>query len=57
MGTTNKLLQRALWKLTHSSRQPEAAIVTYHHTVDENCLGLNRPRHYYQIVQEVLYQQ
>ena len=31
MGTTNinKLLQKALWKWIHSSRQPEAAIVTY----------------------------
>ena len=28
MGTTNKLLQTALWKWTHSSRQPEVAIVT-----------------------------
>jgi len=41
----------------HSSRQPEVAVVTYRHTVDENCLELNRPRHHYQIVQEVLYQQ
>ena len=30
------------------------AIVTYHHTVGENGLGLNRPGHYYQIIQEVL---
>jgi len=29
----------------------------YKNTVGENGLGLNRPRHYYQIVQEVLYQQ
>jgi len=29
----------------------------YRHTVGENILGLNQPRHYYQIVQEVLYQQ
>jgi len=57
MATTNKLLQTALWKQTHSSRQPEEAIVTYHHTVGENGLGLNQPWHYYQIVQEVLYQQ
>jgi len=57
MRTTNKLLQTALRKRTHSSRQPEAAIVIYHHTVDENGLGLNRPWHYYQIIQEVLYQQ
>jgi len=57
MGSTNKLLQRALRKRTHSSRQPEAAIVTHRHTVGENGLGLNRPRHHYQIVQEVLYQQ
>ena len=41
MGTTNKLLQTALWKRTHSSRQPEAAVVTYHHTVGENGLGLH----------------
>ena len=34
----------------------EVAIVTYRHTVGENGLRLNRPRHYYQIVQEVLYQ-
>ena len=57
MGTTNKLLQTALRKRTHSSRQPEAAVVTYRHTVGENGLGLNRPCHHYQIVQEVLYQQ
>jgi len=37
-----------------SSRQPKAAIVTYHHTMDENGLGLNRPCHHYQIIQEVL---
>ena len=48
MGTTNKLLQTALRKRTNSSRQPEAAIVTYRHTVGENGLGLNQPRHYYQ---------
>jgi len=52
MGTTNKLLQTALQKRMHSIRQPEVAVVTYHHTV-----GLNRPWHYYQIIQEVLYQQ
>jgi len=57
MGTTNKLLQTVLQKRTHSSRQPEAAIVIYHHTVGENGLGLNQPGHYYQIIQEVLYQQ
>jgi len=44
MGTTNKLLHTALRKWTHSSRQAEAAvIVTYHHIVGENGLGLNRP--------------
>jgi len=43
MGTTNKLLQTALGKGMHSSRQPEVAVVTYHHTVGENDLGLNRP--------------
>ena len=37
----------------HSGRQPEAAIVTYCHTVGENTLGLNRPHHHYQIIQEV----
>jgi len=47
MGTSNKLLQTALPKLTHNSRQPEAAVVTYRLTVGENGLGLNRPRHYY----------
>jgi len=57
VGTTNKLLQTALWKRTNSSRQPEEAVVTYCHTVGENGLGLNRPRHHYQIVQEVLHQQ
>jgi len=41
MGTTNKLLQTALQKWTHSSRQPEVAVVTYCHTVGENGLGLN----------------
>jgi len=40
MGTTNKLLQTALRKQTHSSRQPEAAIVTYLHTMGENGLAL-----------------
>jgi len=55
MRTTNKLLQTALRKRTHSYRQPGAAIVTYCHTVGENGLGLNRPLHYYQIIQEVLY--
>jgi len=57
MGTPNKLLQTALWKWMYSGGQPEAAVVTYCHTVGENGLGLNRPRHPYQIVQEVLYQQ
>jgi len=60
MGTTNKLLQTALQNRTDSSRQPEAtvnAIVTYRYTVGENGLGLNRPQHYYQIIQVVLYQQ
>jgi len=28
MGTTNKLLQTALWRRMHSSRQPEVAVVT-----------------------------
>jgi len=28
-----------------------------HHTVGEDGLGLNQPRHHYQIAQEVLYQQ
>jgi len=54
MGTSNKLLQTALRKRTHSSRQPEAAIVTHRHTMGENGLGLNQPWHYYQIIQEVL---
>jgi len=31
------------------------AVVTYRHTVGENGLGLNRPRHY-QIVEEMLHQ-
>ena len=31
MGTTNKLLQTALPKQLHSSRQPEVAVVTYRH--------------------------
>jgi len=56
-GTNNKLLQKALRKRTHNSRQPEVAIVTYRYTVEENGLGLNRSRHHYQIVQEALYQQ
>jgi len=50
MGTTNKLLQTALQKRMHSSRQPEAAVVTYRHTAGEN-------DHDYQIVPEVLFQQ
>jgi len=57
MGSTNKLLQKVLWKRTDSSRQYEDAVVTCHHTVGENGLGLNRPRHHYQIIQEVLFQQ
>jgi len=48
MGTTNKLLQTALRKPTHSSRQPQVAIVTYHHTMGKNGLGLNQPCHHYQ---------
>jgi len=44
IGTTNKLLQTALQKRMHSSREPEAAIITYHHMVGENGLGLNRPQ-------------
>jgi len=43
MASTNKLLQTALRKRMHSSRQPEVAVVTYRHTVDENGLGLNQP--------------
>jgi len=58
---TWELLHTALQKQMRSSRQPEAAVVTYHpshtHTVGENGLGLNKPRHYCQILQEVLYQQ
>jgi len=42
MGTTNKLLQTALQKQMHSSRQCEAAIVTYCHTVDENGLRFTK---------------
>jgi len=57
MGTTNKLLQKALWKWTHSSRQPEAAILINRQRVGENGLGFYRLCHYYQIIQEVLYQQ
>ena len=38
-------------------RQPEAAIVTCCHTVGKNGLGFYRPRHHYQIIQKVLYQQ
>jgi len=41
MGTTNKLLQVALQKQTHSNRQPELATDTCHHTVGEGGLGLN----------------
>jgi len=57
MWTTNKLLQTALRKWMHNNRQPEVVVVTDRHTVGENGLGLNWPRHHYQIVQEVLYQQ
>ena len=57
MGTTNKLLQTALQKRTHSIKQPESVIVTCRHTVGEDSLGFNRPCHHYQIVQEVLDQQ
>ena len=35
MGITNKLLHTALWKRTHSSRQPDDAIVvTCRHVTD-----------------------
>jgi len=34
-GIINKLLQTALWKQMPSSRQSEAAIITYHHTPGE----------------------
>jgi len=57
MGTTNKLLQTALRKWMHRSRQPEAVVVICHHTVGENALGLNRPCHHYRSIQEVLCQQ
>jgi len=40
MGTTNQLLQTALRKRMHSSRQPEAAVVTYCHTVGEKRPGI-----------------
>jgi len=35
----------------------EVAIVIYRQAVDENGLGLNRPHHYYQIIQEEINQQ
>jgi len=54
MRTTNKPLRTTLRKRMHSSRQPEAAVVTYHHTVGENGLRLNRPHHHNQIIQNVL---
>ena len=38
MGTTNKLLQTALRKRTHSTRQPESAVVAYRQMVSENGL-------------------
>ena len=41
----------------HSNRHPEAAVITYCHTVGENGLGLNWPHHHYKIIQEVIYQQ
>jgi len=41
----------------HSNNQLETAVITYHHTVGENGLGLYRPCHHYQIIQEMLYQQ
>jgi len=44
---TWELLQTAFQKQTHRNRQPDAAVVTYRHTVGEN-----GPR-----IQEVLYQQ
>jgi len=47
METNNKLLQTALWKLIYSSRQCEAVVVTYRHTVGENSLGLNRLCYHY----------
>ena len=57
MGTTINYEQTALQKQKHSCRQPEAVIVTQHHTVGDDCLGFYRPRHHYQIIQEVLYHQ
>jgi len=41
----------------HNNRQSGGAVVTYHHTVGENGLGLNQHQHYYQIIQELPYQQ
>jgi len=35
-------------KRTHTSRQPEGAIIIYRHPVGENGLGLNRPCYHYQ---------
>ena len=43
LGMTNKLIQKALRKRTHSSRQSEVAVLTYRHSVVENGLGLNLP--------------
>ena len=46
MGSNNKLLQTALRKQMYSSRQPEAAVVTYLHSEGENGLELNQPCHH-----------
>ena len=47
MGTTNKLLKTSLQKQMHSSNRQTEAVVTYLHTMGENCLGLNRHCHHY----------
>ena len=44
-------------KLNNDNTHDYLIRCAYHDTVGENGLGVNQPRHHYQIIQEVLYQQ
>ena len=66
MITANNVLitsKAGTWELLinyfkqHYRKERTAADNLNRHTVGEKGLGLNRPWHYYQIIQEVVYQQ
>ena len=56
-GASELLIVINYFKQHYGNICTEAAVVTYCYTVGKNGLGLNQPRHYYQIIQEVIYQQ